>query len=233
MAGIIQDESIHDPARGFPGGYEMETLSLGLPFMGAFLDPGAWRRDFTRKLGTYDRMAGMRLVGEDMPQLDNCVTVHAYKKGGHGMPVTVVTFTGHPHDLAMCEHAFWQGEAVSDVAGARETFRDRPYPATHKLGTNRMSERAQDGLVNRLGQTHDSPNSFVSDGSQFTSGGAGNPTLTAVALAIRQAGHIADRMSRGEHWGLRVLRRPIRRPGRVGVHQASTATACTGPLHVP
>src|SRR3954451_15749511 len=38
MAGVIQDEAHHDPKRGFAGGYELETLSLGLPFMGAFLD---------------------------------------------------------------------------------------------------------------------------------------------------------------------------------------------------
>ncbi len=45
MAGIVQDEAHHDPKRGFVGGYEMETLSLGLPFMAAFLDPGAWGRE--------------------------------------------------------------------------------------------------------------------------------------------------------------------------------------------
>ena len=42
MAGIIMDEGKHNPKRGFVGGYEMETLSLGVPFMAAFLDPGAW-----------------------------------------------------------------------------------------------------------------------------------------------------------------------------------------------
>jgi len=31
MAGIIRDEARHDPSRGFVGGYELETLSLGLP----------------------------------------------------------------------------------------------------------------------------------------------------------------------------------------------------------
>ena len=36
--------------RGFVGGYEMETLSLGLPFMAAFLDPGGWGRDFSSAL---------------------------------------------------------------------------------------------------------------------------------------------------------------------------------------
>lgn len=32
MAGIVQDEAGHDPARGFAGGYEIETISLGLSF---------------------------------------------------------------------------------------------------------------------------------------------------------------------------------------------------------
>ncbi len=61
-----------------------------------------------------------------------------------------------------------------------------------------MSENPADGVVNRFGQTHDVPNLFISDGSQFTTGAAENPTLTIVALAIRQAGHIAERMGKNE-----------------------------------
>src|SRR5512142_936282 len=75
MAGIIRDEARHDPSRGFMGGYEMETLSLGLPFMAAFLNPGAWGRPFTSAMEGYPRMAGMWLVGEDMPQETNRVTL--------------------------------------------------------------------------------------------------------------------------------------------------------------
>ena len=37
----------------------------------------------------------------------------------------------------------------------------------------------------------------VSDGSQFTTGGAENPTLTIVTLAVRQADYIADQMAQG------------------------------------
>ena len=44
MAGIIQDEARHDTSRGFVGGYELETLALGLPFMAAFLDPRSMGR---------------------------------------------------------------------------------------------------------------------------------------------------------------------------------------------
>ena len=198
MAGIIQDEAEHDPARGFAGGYELETLSLGLPFMAAFLDPGAWGRDFARKMETYENMAGMWIVGEDMPQADNRVTLHPEEKDAYGLPVPVVHFTDHPNDVAMREHAYRQGSAVYEAAGAKQVFWVPPYPSTHNLGTNRMSETPSEGVVNKWGQTHDIKNLFISDGSQFTTGAAENPTLTIVTLAIRQADHIADQMSKGE-----------------------------------
>jgi choline dehydrogenase-like flavoprotein len=51
-------------------------------------------------------------------------------------------------------------------------------------------------VCNKYGQTHDIPNLFISDGSQFTSGGAENPTLTIVALAIRQAEYLTDQLSK-------------------------------------
>lgn len=197
MAGIIQDESRHDPSRGFVGGYEMETLSLGLPFMAAFLDPGAWGREFASALDAYENMAGMWLVGEDMPQETNRVTVNGDAEDQHGLPVANVHFDDHPNDVAMREHAYGQGRAVYEAVGATRTFPTPPYPSTHNLGTNRMSENPRDGVVNRWGQAHDVANLFVSDGSQFTTGAAENPTLTIVALAMRQADRIAREMTAG------------------------------------
>jgi choline dehydrogenase-like flavoprotein len=58
-----------------------------------------------------------------------------------------------------------------------------------------MSAKASEGVVNKWGQTHDISNLFISDGSQFTTGGAENPTLTIVTLAIRQADYIAGQMT--------------------------------------
>ncbi len=197
MAGIIQDEARHDPSRGFVGGYELETLALGLPFMAAFLDPGGWGREFTTALDHYENMAGMWIVGEDMPQETNRVTLNHDVHDQHGLPVANVHFDDHPNDIAMRNHAYRQGQAVYQAVGATRTFPTPPYPSTHNLGTNRMSEHARDGVVNRWGQTHDIANLFVSDGSQFTTGAAENPTLTIVALAIRQADHIAREMSAG------------------------------------
>lgn len=196
MAGIVRDEARHDPSRGFVGGYEMETLSLGIPFMAAFLDPGAWGREFTSALDGYSNMAGMWLVGEDMPQEGNRITL-SDAKDKWGVPVANVNFDDHPNDVAMRDHAYERGQELYRAVGAVRTFPTPPYPSTHNLGTNRMSEKASDGVVNKHGQTHDIKNLFVSDGSQFTTGGAENPTLTIVALAIRQADFIAREMAAG------------------------------------
>lgn len=194
MAGVIADESRLDTDRGFVGGYYMETLSLGPAFLAAFIDPGAWGPDFAAAMDGYAHTAGMWLVGEDMPRETNRVTLNSGVTDQHGFPVANVHFDDHPNDLAMREHAFTQGSAVYEAVGAVGVTRTPPYPATHNMGTLRMSERPEDGVVDRFGRTHDVPNLFVSDGSVFTTGAAANPTLTIVALAIRQAEFLIEQL---------------------------------------
>jgi len=87
---------------------------------------------------------------------------------------------------------------VYSAVGATRLIPTPPYPSTHNMGTNRMSEKPRDGVINKYGQTHDIKNLFVSDGSQFTSGAACNPTLTIVSLAIRQADNMARMMQQRE-----------------------------------
>jgi len=122
------------------------------------------------------------------------ITLNHDELDEYGQPVPNVHYDDHPNDLAMREHAWAAGEALYQAVGAVRTIRTPPYPATHNIGTTRMSERPDDGVVNSFGQAHDVPNLFVSDASQFTTGAAANPTLTIVALAIRQAEYIAEQL---------------------------------------
>jgi choline dehydrogenase-like flavoprotein len=53
-----------------------------------------------------------------------------------------------------------------------------------------MSKDPKDGVVNTNGRAHDVPNLFISDGSTMSTPSSANPTLTIVALALRQADYI-------------------------------------------
>jgi choline dehydrogenase-like flavoprotein len=197
MAGIVTDESRNDPGRGFVGGYYLELHSLGPSFLANFLSPRAWGRDFAAIMEQYDHMAGMFLVGEDLPRGSNRVTLNDKVCDQFGQPVPHVHVDDHPNDAAMREHGYAAGESVYQAFDATATFRVPPYPASHNLGTARMSTRPGDGVVNEFGRAHDVPNLFVSDGSVMTTGAAANPTLTIVALALRQADHIEQQLKAG------------------------------------
>jgi len=195
QSGIVMDEARLDTKRGFVGGYQMELLPQGLPSFAQNIVPGAWGRDRASIIDSYANIAGVWLIGEDLPRETNRITLHPQRKDKFGLPIPNVHSDDHPNDLAMQKHAFAQADALYTSIGAKRTVHRLPFPSTHNMGTNRMSEKPQDGVVNRYGQSHDIKNLFVSDGSQFTSSGGENPTLTIVALAIRQAEYIADQMA--------------------------------------
>ena len=197
MAGIIADEARLDTSRGFAGGYYMETLSLGPAFLAAFADPGTWGPGFTEVMDAYENTAGMWVVGEDLPQETNRVTLNPGLKDQWGLPAPDVSFNDHPNDVAMREHGYGRADMLYEAVGAVGTHHTPPYPATHNLGTCRMSAKPEDGVVGAYGEAHDVPGLFVSDGSVMTTGAAANPTLTIVALAMRQAHYIAGELSRG------------------------------------
>ena len=197
MAGIIADEARFDPSRGFVGGYYMETLSLGPAFLASFVEPGTWGRTFTELMDAYENTAGMWIVGEDMPQETNRVTLSDSVKDELGLPVPHVNYDDHANDLAMRAHGFASADRIYESVGATGVHHTPPYPSTHNLGTCRMSADPAEGVLNKWGQAHDVPNLFVSDGSVMTTGASANPTLTIVALSIRQADRIASELSAG------------------------------------
>ncbi len=198
MAGLVEDEAGHQTDRGFAGGYYLETLPLGLAIAPAVTLPGAWGRDYTAKMEMYDHFAGMWICGEDMPQESNRITLNDTERDQYGLPIPHVHFDDHQNDKAMRNHAYKQGRAVYESLGATDAIEVPPFSSGHNMGTSRMSEKPEDGVVNQWGQTHDIANLFISDGSVFTTGAACNPTLTIVALAIRQADYLADQMAKNE-----------------------------------
>jgi choline dehydrogenase-like flavoprotein len=66
----------------------------------------------------------------------------------------------------------------------------------HQLGTTRMSDDPRRGVVDRNGRVHGIGNLFIAGGSTFPTVGAGPPTLTVIAMALRLSDHLMQRFAR-------------------------------------
>jgi choline dehydrogenase-like flavoprotein len=66
------------------------------------------------------------------------------------------------------------------------------YDGHHQIGTTRMSESERTGVVDPDCRVFGSANLFVAGSSVFPTSGEANPTLTAVALAMRLAERLAE-----------------------------------------
>lgn len=65
---------------------------------------------------------------------------------------------------------------------------------SHHMGTTRMSDDPRLGVVDRNCRVHGIDNLYVAGSSVFPTSGSANPTLTIVALALRLAQHLKERL---------------------------------------
>jgi choline dehydrogenase-like flavoprotein len=141
-------------------------------------------------------MAALMMVGEDMPRADNRITLSTTTRDVHGLPVAHLHVDEHANDIAMRRHGLDQAKQLLEAAGARRVQVSQGSPSsTHNMGTARMSRDPALGVTNAYGQAHDVANLFISDGSVFTTPAAANPTLTIVALALRQADYLQRQLT--------------------------------------
>ena len=101
LAGIVEDETVNDPKRGFFGGYHLELISLDLPTLPLVGLPYGWGRDFASIMEDYRNMSGMFINGEDLGRADNRITLDPKVKDVHGLPVAHVHVDEHDNDKAM------------------------------------------------------------------------------------------------------------------------------------
>ncbi len=209
FAGIIEDFNVNRPKeRGFAAGFHFETIMMGPTRLCTFAQPGSeistpwarglWGEAVRELMDNYTHTAGMWIVGEDMPQERNGVTLHSTRKDQYGLPVPVVYFADHENDKKMRQYAWARGREIFQAAGAFKTYESPPWPSAHNMGTCRMGIDPGKSVVNQHGQAHQVKNLFIADGSVFPTSGAENPTLTISALAIRQAHYIVASMKKHE-----------------------------------
>jgi choline dehydrogenase-like flavoprotein len=195
VPGFTFGESGHRPERGFAGGISLAAVGYGQPLFAAYSKMGPLGRNYAEM---FPYLAGVVATGIDLPTSCTGVTLHPTEKDQYGLPVPILNIDPLPNELAMQKFAVDKAAELLDAGGARRIIPCASLPSSHNLGTNRMSRRATDGVCDAWGRAHDISNLFISDGSVFPSNTVGHPTLTIVALAIRQAEHIAEALSRGD-----------------------------------
>jgi choline dehydrogenase-like flavoprotein len=65
----------------------------------------------------------------------------------------------------------------------------------HHMGTTRMSDDPKQGVVDKNCKVHGVSNLHIAGSSVFTTAGSGSPTMTIVALALRLADRLKNRMA--------------------------------------
>jgi len=83
---------------------------------------------------------------------------------------------------------FWLSDSQTDWT---RYLRD----VAHHMGTTRMADSEQKGVVDADCRVFGVPNLYVAGSSVFPTGGQANPTLTIVALALRLADHLKSKLA--------------------------------------
>jgi choline dehydrogenase-like flavoprotein len=79
---------------------------------------------------------------------------------------------------------------LTDAEKRGEVVLQQALDGYHQIGLTRMADDPKTGVVDRNCRVHDVANLFVAGSSVFPTAGQANPTLPAVALALRLGDHL-------------------------------------------
>ncbi|MCR8826361.1 GMC family oxidoreductase [Pseudosulfitobacter koreensis] len=177
------------PDKDFDGGYAfMSQGPLPTDYARTLVtNSGVFGHELRRKMALYNRMAGLKMVGETMPCADNRVTL-AEETDAFGVPRAHVTYAHDDNDRRMRRHARAFMAQMLEAAGGRDLL--ETSSTAHLMGGCRMGADPETSVTDSDGRTWDVPNLWVCDGSLMPTGGGVNPSMTIMANAAR----IADRI---------------------------------------
>jgi choline dehydrogenase-like flavoprotein len=187
-----------DEGKDFFGGYcYMSQGPLPVVWAGVQASKrGLWGQRLVDEMESYNHQAGLKIVGECMPQERNRVTL-ADERDEFGLPIPRVTYSFCDNDKRLIKHALGFMRQALEAAGARDIF-DETDDTCHLNGTARMGFDPVTSVVNADCRSWDVPNLWICDGSVFPTVGGVNPSLTIQAIACRTADRIRAMARRGE-----------------------------------
>lgn len=169
---------------------------------------GVWRShafgDALRRNGAGAICADLNFWGPDVavdltletePSATNRVVLDPSQHDARGCPLAILEYDRTDLDSrTLARAARLHADLVAVVAGRDFTAPEPSLTWFHPAGTCRMARSASDGVVDPDCRVFGTENLFVAGAAVFPSSGAGNPTLTVVALALRLADHLVGRL---------------------------------------
>lgn len=151
------------------------------------------------------------LRAEQAPNPDSRVTLHPNERDETGLPRIVLDWRMSPLDrvsaaelvrtfgeevrrlrIGKVEEAPWLHDEANDWV-SDPLVSVHPLGGYHHMGTTRMAEDPRFGVTDGHGRVHGLPNLWIAGSSLFPTGGWANPTLTILALALRQGDRLLGR----------------------------------------
>jgi choline dehydrogenase-like flavoprotein len=185
-----------DPARGFVRGAKWALSSAGGPMKAVFGAPtggdpwGPNHHDYVAaRLG---KTVSWAILVEDLPDDDNRVELSDRLADHHGIPAPKINYRLSENSR---RNMTFQTERATDSlveAGAWHVRSTQHAANGHFMGTARMGNDRETSVVDQWCVAHDVANLIIVDGSVFVTAGAGNPTSTIAALALRAGDHLLE-----------------------------------------
>src|SRR5690606_27904197 len=108
----------------------------------------------------------------------------------YGLPIVRIHSAFHDNDRKIFADIIERFTEILDAAGAEHLTASsapaQPGTSEHEVGTCRMTADPREGVCDRFGRAHEVANLYIADGSVFTYCTDKSPTLTIMALALRQ-----------------------------------------------
>jgi choline dehydrogenase-like flavoprotein len=192
---LIQSTQFYasDPSRGFVRGARWSLTPGGGALKNALAPGSSWgagHHAFVReRLG---RMVSWVVLGEDLPDEGNRVTLSRDRTDASGIPGPVLTYRISDNSKALLAWHCQQAAESLKAAGAVKTEIVHHPANGHFMGTACMGDDPATSVVDRWGMCHDVPNLGIIDGSVFVTAGGVNPTPTISALALRAVEHLLE-----------------------------------------
>jgi choline dehydrogenase-like flavoprotein len=166
--------------------------------------PLAYRYAAQRRIGSFtDRNAYLRASTEQPVRAESRIILSTQERDRHGIPRLVVNWVRDDEELnslrefTAAVRCWLEGEKIAKVhidpsLDRRDSaFLDKADDGLHHAGTTRMGLSPATSVVDTDLRVHGAKNLYVCGASVFPSSGCANPTLTAMALAVRLAKTIA------------------------------------------